>query len=83
MSNIVDLRPINGRKSFYGKAQMINEGDVVKLRSYTTIVAEYNRKSKKLKINGYYSATTKSHLDSFLYTLGLPSMTKKEVVDFN
>ena len=60
-----ELKPINGRKSFGGKARVIIENNKAKLLSYDAIVAEYDLKSKKFVINGTYSATTNIHINSF------------------
>ncbi len=49
-----ELKPINGRKSFGGKARVIIENNKAKLLSYDTIVAEFT-------INGKYSQTTNTH----------------------
>lgn len=66
-----ELRPINGRKSFYGKASVIEKdnGDI-ELRSYNTIVARIrNGKFERLWDN--YSATTMNHINSFIDTYGV------------
>ena len=60
-----ELTPVNGRKSFGGKARVIVENNKAKLLSYDTIVAEYDLKSKKFVINGEYSKTTNIHINSF------------------
>ena len=60
-----ELKPVNGRKSFGGKARVIIENEKAKLLSYDTIVAEYDLKSKKFVINGKYSATTNTHIEAF------------------
>ena len=60
-----ELKPVNGRKSFGGKARVIIENEKAKLLSYDTIVAEYDLKNKKFVINGKYSATTNAHINSF------------------
>ena len=60
-----ELKPINGRKSFGGKARVIIENNKAKLLSYDAVVAEYDLKSKKFIINGKYSKTTNTHINSF------------------
>lgn len=69
----------DSRKSFYGKAKVIKDGETVKLQSYDTIVAEYNPMTRKLKINGYYSPTTARHINEFIcqYAVGYSAMSKK------
>lgn len=37
------LRPVDGRKSFYHKAVVLEEGNRLILRSYNTDVAEFDR----------------------------------------
>ena len=69
----------DSRKSFYGKAVLVKEGDVTKLRSYSTIVAEFNHKTNKVKINGWYSSTTARHINEFLNYFGFDKMTKQQM----
>lgn len=66
-----ELHPTNNRKSFYGKALVIEQdnGDI-ELRSYDTIVARiHNGKFERLW-NGY-SVTTMNHVNSFIDTFGI------------
>lgn len=53
-------------KSHYGKAQVITDGDIIKLQSYSTIVAEYNKADSELTVHGEYSQTTMRHLKDFI-----------------
>jgi hypothetical protein len=71
----MDLTPLN-RKSFYGKAKAITDGDITYLKSYDTIVAEYNNVTRKMKIYDWYSA-----INSFLDYYGYPTMSKSEILD--
>ena len=68
---IFELRPINNRKSFYGKAQAIEQdnGDI-ELLSYNTIVARI-RNGKFERLWSGYSMTTMSHINSFLDAFGI------------
>lgn len=75
-----ELSPINGRKSFNGKCRVIEDNSILKLQSYDTIVAEYNKNTDEVKVNGYYSATTMTHINSFLNHVGKPTTTKKEIL---
>ena len=61
----------DGALSFYGKAILIETGDRIKLQSYDTIVAEYNKNSQLVTIKGWYSMTTGRHIRSFLAYLGV------------
>jgi hypothetical protein len=68
---IFELKPINGRKSFYGKAEAIerDSGDI-ELRSYNTIVARIRNGKFERLWNGY-SKTTMNHINSFINTFGI------------
>lgn len=57
--------------SFYGKAILIDDEEFIKLQSYDTIVAIYDKTYKSVKIKGWYSMTTGRHIRSFLEFLGL------------
>lgn len=66
-----ELNPMNGRKSFYGKAKVIerDNGDI-ELQSYNTIVARI-RNGKFERLWSGYSATTMNHINSFIDTFGI------------
>lgn len=70
------LTPLD-RKSFYGKAVKITQGNTVELKSYETIVATVKR--NKLTVNGWYSATTARHINAFLADYNLPRLSKAEM----
>ncbi len=76
------LKPINGQQSFYNKARVRVEGDIFKLISYTTTVAEYNKKTNEMKINDYYSVTTMKHINAFLVTCGFDKISKAELATY-
>ena len=66
-----DLAPINGRKSFYGKATVIEKDDgSIELRSYNTIVARIRNGKFERLWNGY-SQTTMNHINSFINAFGI------------
>lgn len=73
------LEPIySGQKSFYRKAKVYCSGDVLELVSYYTTVATFNKKTNILKINGYFSDTTKRHILEFARrVLNNPYLTSK------
>lgn len=74
----MELEPIYSNvKSFYGKAKIIRENGVIKLMSYSTIVATIQ--DGKLHINGFYSATTLRHLKEFIEQMGFKSGSKSEL----
>lgn len=68
---VFELKPVNGRKSFYGKAEAIEKdnGDI-ELRSYSTIVARI-RDGKFERLWGGYSATTMNHINAFVRLYGI------------
>lgn len=82
-----ELKPANNRKSFYGKANVIEQdnGDI-ELRSYNTIVARI-RNGKLERLWSGYSATTMNHINSFIDTFGITGggkawWTSLEVVNY-
>ena len=72
-----ELSPLNGRKSFYGKAIVIEKdnGDI-ELKSYDTIVARIRNGIFERLWDGY-SATTMNHVNSFIDTFGISGGGKK------
>ena len=73
----VYLVPADGRKSFYGKAVLIQRGGAMYCESYNTIVCKYIG-GKFSRTWGGYSATTARHVNAFRAACGLPSIGKKE-----
>lgn len=71
----------DGRKSFYGKAQLIESDEKVELQSYDTIVATYHKDTNKLVLHGDYSPTTLRHQKEFANQLGFDFKNKKELFD--
>lgn len=68
------------QKSYYGKALVLEDKNTIKLKSYGTIVAVFNKKTKVLKIGGWYSMTTSKHINDFLRALGsCKRLSKKEI----
>lgn len=78
---VEDLRPVK-QESFYGKAKVITTPSKVQLKSYDTIVAEIDRETNMLTINGWYSSTTARHINAFLHRYGYDDLSKKEMQDF-
>lgn len=71
MTQVFELQPINGRKSFGVKCKVVVNGNKAELLSYTTIVAEFNLETKKFSVNGEYSDTTNSHIKAFKEFYGI------------
>lgn len=66
---MVELIPTDGRKSFYGKAVVKSQGDVLTLRSYSTNVCTYNTATGEFKrLWSGYSATSMRHVNAFIDT---------------
>ena len=77
---ILDLKPLNGQKSFGGKAQVIMNGNTIQLRSFETIVAEYNTKEEIVNVFDWFSSTTAKHVNSFLELYGFRNVSKKDIL---
>ena len=71
--------PTQHQKSFYGKALVIQEGELTLLRSYETFVAQYHQDTKKLIVNGFYGRTTTRHIKAFVYLITGEILTTKEI----
>lgn len=75
---IFELPACNGRKSFYGKAHIIEQDDGTKiLQSYNTQVAKLTSSGEVVRLWGGMSNTTATHFKSFCIFYGLP------IVPFN
>ena len=67
---IFELSP-KDRKSFYGKAKVIEDKGVKTLYSYDTPVCKINRSGKFIRLWSGYSPTTMRHINVFLDTYGI------------
>lgn len=73
MKNCFELQPIDGRKSFYGKAKVFVFMGEHYLVSYNTIVCSYNPNSGAFwRMWNDYSATTMRHVNAFIKLYELP-----------
>lgn len=70
---IYDLPCFDSRKSFYGKAKVIEKdnGNVV-LQSYNTEVCRVTPSGEFVRMWGGWSVTTGRHINSFLSFMGIP-----------
>ena len=68
----------DSRKSFYGKAHVIEEDGQRKLLSYSTIVAWIDEDGAH--VNGTYSATTLRHIREFLKQNSFYAGSKSEIM---
>lgn len=66
------------KKSFYGKAVVITEGNTIKLKSYNTIVAKIT--DNKPVVFDTYSNTTLRHIKEFLRQYGFKADTKQQIM---
>ena len=75
-----ELRPIDGRKSFYGKARVINPGNgYISLVSYDTTICSLDLETRRfVRLWDGYSATTMRHVNTFRCTYGLPAISKSD-----
>ena len=71
----------DGRKSFYGKAHLIESDEKVELQSYDTIVATYRKNENKFVLHGDYSPTKLRHQKEFANQIGFDFKNKKELFD--
>jgi len=74
-----NLIPVNGRKSFGGKAVVKEWLAVSTLFSYGLDVAQFDHHNNKMKVYAYHSATTMTHINAFLDYYGFDICTKKEL----
>jgi len=75
-----ELMPLNGRKSFYGKAIVEDYGNEHKrLLSYDTPVCEIKDGKVKLLKDWNYSNTTVGHVRAFLMANGFYAGGKAEI----
>lgn len=75
-----ELKAINARrKSFYGKAAIIDaeNGDKL-LRSYDTFVARITRAGEFERLWSGYSRTTARHIDEFRIQNGFTALSKSD-----
>ena len=68
IKRIFEINPVNGRNSFYGKCQVLQDDkNRYYLQSYDTIVASFSDDDKK--VHRYWdgrTVTTSTHIKSFL-----------------
>ena len=67
-----ELIPTDGRKSFYGKAIVIEKDNGEKvLQSYNTEVCKITSDGEFVRLWSGYSVTTMRHINSFLRLVGI------------
>jgi len=80
----IQLKPVDTKKSFYGKCTVLTGGSdknshIYYLKSYDTIVAEYDTITNIIMVHGWYSQTTARHINAFLAHFGFKQANKKEM----
>ena len=72
VKHIYELPCYDSRKSFYGKAHVIeDDAGNVYLRSYETIVCYIDAGGAFHRVWSGYSMTTQRHINSFMYEYGI------------
>ena len=67
-----ELQPNDSRKSFYGKARVIEKDNGEKvLQSYNTEVCKITSGGEFVRLWSGYSVTTMRHINSFLRLVGI------------
>lgn len=71
---------INNKKNNHVNEYTVDGEQYQDLISYTTRVAYYNVTEGFIKVHGWFSATTASHINDFLEHHGCNRMTKAEMM---
>ena len=74
---IYKLDPNGSSKSFYGKANVIEENEEKFLKSYETIVCKIGKNGNFVRLWHGYSATTMRHINAFITKFGIIGGGKK------
>lgn len=85
-TRVYELQPQNGRKSFYGKAVVKQQGVNFDLLSYNTHVARWDSLNNKMYVTAnenHLSNTTCSHIESFFLHCGKGNVTKKQLSNYD
>jgi len=75
---VTELIPSSSRKSFYGRAKVIEQGGSRYLLSYRTVVGSVDGKGKVHRYWDGKSNTTSAHIVSFLKQFADRPMTSRE-----
>lgn len=75
---VIELHPRNGRKSFYGKCNVITQSGKMTLVSYCTPMAIWDTENRVLhRISDFKSNTTSIHIRAFLDFIRMPISVKE------
>lgn len=65
------IEPIDGRRSFYGKARaLVSQKGWTFLKSYDTVMCGIDRKGNLHRLSDFMGATTRRHVKAFLAYFG-------------
>ena len=81
---VTELTPKNGRKSFYGKAIVIDNDKTIELHSYNTLVAMWDKVNDVMKVTSnesHLTQTTMSHIKSFFLMCDKGEVNKKHLIN--
>ncbi|MBR5272771.1 MAG: hypothetical protein IKU25_05185 [Clostridia bacterium] len=70
IKKLIELKPVDGRRSFYGKATAARVGGVWVCYSYNTPVASVDDAGNVRRLWNGCSVTTSRHLRAFFATFG-------------
>lgn len=70
----------DARKSFYSKAKIVENDDILALYSYGTKVAEIDTKNNKASVFNSQSQTTLRHIKEFLLQGGFRADNKQQIL---
>ena len=74
-----EFKPVDGRKSFYGKAKVVHYSDgLTILHSYETPVCAINENDCFVRLWDGWIATTARHVNAFLTAYSFPTLSKSE-----
>lgn len=80
--NIYEMKPIyDSAKSFYKKAIVETNNNIIKLISYNSIVATINLNTNKATVKNTYSQTTLRHIKEFLRQHRYKADSKKQILE--
>ena len=70
--NKIELKPVDGRKSFYNKCTLLEQHGIYYLYSYTTLICKWDKNKQEFeKIWNGWSQTTQRHVNAFMQYLGI------------
>lgn len=70
--NSIELKPVDGRKSFYNKCVLLERHGIYYLYSYTTLVCKWDKNKREFeKIWNGWSQTTQRHVNALMEYLGI------------